>query len=51
MSDAKAEAQLREVYAPLKLGNDRTLVMSVESAELAKVCGQRDAGSSHFVHE
>jgi len=36
VSDAKAEAQLREVYAPLKLGNDRTLVMSVESAELAK---------------
>ncbi|MFO1342823.1 UDP-glucose/GDP-mannose dehydrogenase family protein [Casimicrobium huifangae] len=36
VADAKAEAQLREVYAPLKLGNDRTLVMSVESAELAK---------------
>ncbi len=36
VSDARAEAQLREVYAPLRLGNDRTLVMSVESAELAK---------------
>lgn len=36
VGDAKAEAQLREVYAPLKLGDDRTLVMSVESAELAK---------------
>ena len=36
VSDAKAEAQLRAVYAPLNLGADRTLVMSVESAELAK---------------
>ena len=36
VSDSLAEAQLREVYAPLKLGADRTLVMSVESAELAK---------------
>ena len=36
VSDAHAEAQLREVYAPLKLSADRTLVMSVESAELAK---------------
>ena len=36
VGDAHAEAQLREVYAPLKLSADRTLVMSVESAELAK---------------
>jgi UDPglucose 6-dehydrogenase len=36
VSDAKAEAQLRAVYAPLKLGDDRTLIMSVKSAELAK---------------
>ncbi len=36
VGDPKAEAQLREVYAPLKLSADRTLVMSVESAELAK---------------
>jgi UDPglucose 6-dehydrogenase len=36
VSDSFAESQLREVYAPLKLGADRTLVMSVESAELAK---------------
>lgn len=36
VSDAKAEAQLRAVYLPLNLGADRTLVMSVESAELAK---------------
>ena len=36
VGDAHAEAQLREVYAPLKLTADRTLVMSVESAELAK---------------
>ena len=36
VSDAHAEAQLREIYAPLKLSADRTLVMSVESAELAK---------------
>ena len=36
VGDAYAEAQLREIYAPLKLSADRTLVMSVESAELAK---------------
>ncbi len=36
VSDVKSEAQLREVYAPLRLGEERTLVMSVESAELAK---------------
>ena len=36
VGDAQAEAQLREVYAPLKLSAARTLVMSVESAELAK---------------
>ena len=36
VGDEHAEAQLREVYAPLKLSADRTLVMSVESAELAK---------------
>ena len=36
VSDAKSEVQLREVYAPLNLGDERTLVMSVESAELAK---------------
>lgn len=36
VSDAKSEAQLRQVYLPLNLGDDRTLVMSVESAELAK---------------
>ena len=36
VSDAHAEAQLREIYAPLKLSAERTLVMSVESAELAK---------------
>ncbi|MBS0315467.1 MAG: UDP-glucose/GDP-mannose dehydrogenase family protein [Proteobacteria bacterium] len=36
VSDARAEAQLRAVYAPLALGPERTLVMSVESAELAK---------------
>lgn len=36
VADALAERQLREVYAPLKLSAERTLVMSVESAELAK---------------
>lgn len=36
VSDEKSEAQLREVYLPLNLGEERTLVMSVESAELAK---------------
>jgi len=36
VADARAEQQLREVYAGLNLGSDRTLVMSVESAELAK---------------
>jgi UDPglucose 6-dehydrogenase len=36
VSDARAEAQLREIYAPLKLSAERTLVMSVESAEMAK---------------
>ncbi len=36
VSDARAEAQLREIYAPLQLSAERTLVMSVESAELAK---------------
>ena len=36
VNDAHAERQLREIYAPLKLPVDRMLVMSVESAELAK---------------
>ena len=36
VADAHAEVQLRQVYAPLKLSAERTLVMSVESAELAK---------------
>ncbi len=36
VADAKAEAQLRQVYLPLNLEAERTLVMSVESAELAK---------------
>ena len=36
VSDVRSENQLREVYAPLNLGEERTLVMSVASAELAK---------------
>lgn len=36
VSDARAEAQLRAVYAPLNLAAGQTLVMSVASAELAK---------------
>jgi len=36
VSDARAEGQLREIYAPLNLSAAQTLVMSVESAELAK---------------
>ncbi len=36
VNDAHAERQLREVYERLKLPADRMLVMSVESAELAK---------------
>jgi len=36
VADERAEAQLRAVYAPLNLGAEQTLVMSVESAELAK---------------
>ncbi|MBL8310090.1 MAG: UDP-glucose/GDP-mannose dehydrogenase family protein [Burkholderiales bacterium] len=36
VSDARSEAQLRDVYAPLKLSEAQTLVMSVESAELSK---------------
>lgn len=36
VSDARSEAQLRAVYAPLKLSEAQTLVMSVESAELSK---------------
>ena len=36
VSDAHSEAQLRAVYEPLNLSAERILVMSVESAELAK---------------
>lgn len=36
VSDSQSEAQLRAVYDGLKLSADRILVMSVESAELAK---------------
>ena len=36
VSDERAATQLREIYAPLSLSVERTLVMSLESAELAK---------------